>query len=88
MRTLLSLSALTFVAFASSCASSVDTANAPAYGAAVRQMQESQSEPTTATSEAPAGSAAVGALAQQRYRSGQVRELAPASTSTTGNSSN
>ena len=87
MRTFLTLSALTFVALASGCASSVDTADAPTYGAAVRQMQESQTEPMTATNEAPEGSGAVGSLAQQRYRAGQVRELAAPSTSTTANSS-
>ena len=87
MRTILFSSALLLAAAASGCASSVDTAGAPTFGLAVQQMHDAQTDPVAATDQPPEGSGAVGALAQQRYKAGQVRPLAPPSTSTTNNSS-
>lgn len=87
MRTILASSALVLAALSSGCASSVDTANAPTFGVANQQMRDAQTDPVAATSQAPEGSGAVGTLAQQRYKTGEIRPLAPASTSTTNNSS-
>ena len=85
MRTLLAFSALVL---ASACSHPVDTAGAPSFGASVQAMHSSQTTPEAASDEAPEGSGAVGALAQERYRTGQTRPLMPTTTSSANPSSN
>jgi hypothetical protein len=85
MRFLLALSGL---AFASACTHAVDTAGAPSFGVSVATMQAEQAVPGSVSDEPPEGSGAVGALAQQRYQSGQTRALLPATTSSANPSSN
>lgn len=78
MRTLLALSALVL---ASACLHPVDTASAPSFGASVDAMHRNQTTPGPVSDEPPEGSGAVGALAQERYRTGQTRPLMPTTTS-------
>lgn len=78
MRILLALSAL---AFASACSHAVDTAGAPSFGVSVATLQTKQAAPGPVSDEPPEGSGAVGALAQERYQSGQTRALIPTTTS-------
>lgn len=85
MRTLLALSALTLT---SACLHPVDTAGAPSFGASVQAMHGNQATPGAGSTEAPEGSGAVGALAQERYRTGQTRPLMPTTTSSANPSSN
>lgn len=87
MRILLALSAL---AFTCACVSSdkVDTAGAPSFGASLETMQNVQAVPGAVSEEPPEGSGAVGALAQERYKTGQTRPLLPTTTSTANPSSN
>ena len=85
MRILLALSAL---AIASACSHSVDTAGAPSFGVSVATLQTEQTVPGTVSNEPPEGSGAVGALAQERYQSGQTRALLPTTTSSANPSSN
>jgi hypothetical protein len=73
---------LAAVAIVAACAHPADTAGAPSFGASVETMHQAQRVSDTAETGAPAGSGAVGALAQTRYKTGQTRPLAPASTST------
>lgn len=78
MRTLLALTAL---ALAGACSHKIDTVGAPDFGASVEAMHRAQAVPGQVSDEPPEGSGAQGALAQERYETGQTRPLLPTSTS-------
>jgi hypothetical protein len=82
MRTLLTLSALGLAFLAAACASSIDTAGAPSFGASVEAMQRAQTIPGDTSEAPPEGSGAAGVLAQSRYQNGRTRPLAPSPTTT------
>lgn len=78
MRTLIALSALVLVC---ACAHrKTDTAGAPSFGASVQTLQ-TQVVPGSVSAEPPEGSGAQGALAQERYQTGNTRPLLPTTTS-------
>jgi hypothetical protein len=80
---------LVFAATASltlaACVSSekVDTASAPTFGHAVSSNYAAQASTTPASEQPPVGTGTQGALAQQRYNSGQTKPLMPSSTALT-----
>lgn len=85
MRTPLALAALALVC---ACSHKTDTVGAPSFGDSVEAMHDAQTVPGLVSPEPPAGAGAQGALAQERYNSGQIRPLLPAATSSanpTGN---
>jgi hypothetical protein len=87
MRILIALGALSLLSFAASCATPTDTAGAPNFGAAVKAMEEAQTETgAEVVTTPPEGSGAVGAAAQLRYKNGETRPLLPASSSTMNSS--
>ena len=86
MRTLFTLSALGLAFFAAACASSIDTADAPSFGASVEAMHRAQAIPGNTSEAPPEGSGAAGVLAQSRAQNGRTRALAPSpTTSSTSN---
>jgi hypothetical protein len=65
------------------CTTPADTADAPTFGASVAAAHRAQIIPADSVDGEPEGSGATGALAQQRYKNGQTRELLPTNTSLT-----
>ena len=80
MKTRLILAGAALAALAA-CAHPVDTAGAPNFGAAVERNMAAQAIPTAASTQAPESGGATGALAQQRYKTGNTRPLMSSSTS-------
>jgi len=79
MRTLIALSALALVG---ACAHrKTDTAGAPSFGVSVQTLQSEQAMPGAVSEQPPEGSGAQGALAQERYQTGNTRPLLPSTTS-------
>ena len=82
MRTLSLVIACSLPLLAGACLHSTDY-GLPPLGEAVSRNTEVQKIHQLVDPRAPEGSGAQGALAQARYKTGQVRELAPSSASTT-----
>jgi hypothetical protein len=85
MRTLLALSALTLLC---ACSHAVDTASAPSFGVSTQMLHNAQTVLGPVSEEPPEGSGAQGALAQDRYQTGQTRPLLPTTTSSANPTTN